>query len=67
MGKGLSAAVTSIMSVAFLNHAVDRAIEFNDFNLSSTVESFLVYIKKILLEEEILSGTFSSLTRKRSA
>lgn len=58
MGKGLSAAVTSIMSVAFLNHAVDKAIELNDFNLSSTVESFLVYIKKILLEEEILSGTF---------
>ncbi|MCA1981156.1 MAG: response regulator, partial [Calditerrivibrio sp.] len=65
MGKGLSAAVTSVLSVAFLNHSVDRAMEHNDFNFMKTAESFLGYIKKILLEEEMLSASFFIIDIKK--
>ncbi|MCX8084261.1 MAG: response regulator [Calditerrivibrio sp.] len=58
MGKGLSASVTSVLSIAFLNHSVDKGLENNDFNFAKTLESFLDYVKKILLPEEMLSASF---------
>lgn len=65
MGKGLSAAVTSVLSVAFLNHSVDRAMEHNDFDFIKTSESFLNYIKKILLDEEMLCASFFIIDTKK--
>jgi len=58
MGKGLSAAVTSVLSVAFMNHAVDKGIENRDFDFKNTLISFLNYVKKVLLDEEMLSASF---------
>lgn len=58
MGKGLSASVTSVLSVAFMNHAVDKGLENRDFHFKKTLNSFLDYVKKVLLEEEMLSGSF---------
>ncbi|PMP72199.1 MAG: hypothetical protein C0187_02180 [Calditerrivibrio nitroreducens] len=58
MGKGLSASVTSVLSVAFMNHAVDKSLENRDFDFITTLNSFLTYVKKVLLEEEMLSASF---------
>lgn len=58
MGKGLSASVTSVLSVAFMNHAVDKSLENKDFDFITTLNSFLTYVKKVLLEEEMLSASF---------
>ncbi|MGB9730601.1 response regulator [Calditerrivibrio nitroreducens] len=58
MGKGLSASVTSVLSVAFMNHTVDKSLENRDFDFITTLNSFLTYVKKVLLEEEMLSASF---------
>ncbi|MGC8767904.1 response regulator [Calditerrivibrio sp.] len=58
MGKGLSASVTSVLSVAFMNHSVDKSLENRDFDFITTLNSFLTYVKKVLLEEEMLSASF---------
>ncbi|MEF3254296.1 MAG: response regulator [Deferribacterales bacterium] len=58
MGKGLSAAVTSVLSIAFLNHAVDISLDRYDFDFLKTLNSFLNYIKKALLSEEIVTASF---------
>lgn len=56
MGKGLSASLSSMLMTAYLNHLVDAKAE--DFNLKNLIESALIYIKPILLDEEALSIDF---------
>jgi len=58
MGKGLAASVTSIQSTSFINNAVDIALNKNDFNFEAIIRSFCAYIKKQLLDEELLCVTF---------
>ena len=60
MGKGLSASVTTTLSVAFLNHIIDKKIQcaaYDDF-LQSTILEYLDFITKELLEEEMISAGF---------
>ncbi|WP_265822184.1 response regulator [Geovibrio ferrireducens] len=58
MGKGLSASVTTFMSIAFINHIIDRFNERNGSGLSTLISRYLEYVKKVLLEEEIVSCAF---------
>lgn len=58
MGKGLSASVTSIQSTSFINNSIERASEKGDFNLRSTIESFCAFIRKQLLDDELLCAVF---------
>jgi CheY-like chemotaxis protein/anti-sigma regulatory factor (Ser/Thr protein kinase) len=58
MGKGISASMTTVMAVSMLNHMVDKAIEKGNFKLKILVDSFLAFLQKYLLEEEIICASF---------
>jgi len=55
MGKGVSASLTSVLTIAFLNHSISKSIEFNDYSFSRAVKDTFEYVKSILLEDEALS------------
>jgi CheY-like chemotaxis protein/anti-sigma regulatory factor (Ser/Thr protein kinase) len=55
MGKGLAASVTSMLSTSFLNTRIDAAISAAAFDFHDVVGDYLDYIRKILLDEEVLS------------
>lgn len=57
MGKGLSASVTSIQSVSYINHILSLQDDEN-FKIEFVVEKFLKFIKKQLLDDEMLSAIF---------
>lgn len=61
MGKGLSASVTSIQSTSFINNSIERASEHSDFELEKIVSSFCSFIRKQLLEDELLCIAFVDL------
>lgn len=58
MGKGLSASVTSTQSSSFINHAFGTAFIKDDFSFKGTVSSYITYIKKQLLDDELLCVLF---------
>lgn len=58
MGKGISASVTTFMSIAFINHIVDRFNERKGSGLHTIIKRYHEYIRKVLLEEEIVSCAF---------
>jgi len=59
MGKGLSASISAMMSMAYINHTLDTMVTSEQgFTLEVLVKSVLVYLQSILLEEEILSAIF---------
>lgn len=58
MGKGLSASVTTVISTSYLNHLVDSAILCKNFSLKKIIEDYASYIQKVLLDEEIVCGSF---------
>lgn len=56
MGKGLSASVSAMMSVAFINYLIDKMTrEHQHITLEKVVKSLVAYMESVLLEEEILS------------
>ena len=52
MGKGLSASLTAMIMTSFVNHLIDRMIEYDSFSLDMLVKESIDYIKPILLDEE---------------
>jgi len=59
MGKGLSASLMAMMSMAFLNHLIDTMMASNQgVDLKTMLEKALAYFTSILLDEEILSAIF---------
>ena len=59
MGKGLSASLTAMMSMAFINHLIDSMmLSSNGVDFKVMLEKILEYVTSILLEEEILSAIF---------
>ncbi|MCD8493332.1 MAG: hypothetical protein LRY51_16325, partial [Geovibrio sp.] len=63
MGKGISASVTTFMSIAFINHIIDRFNERNGSGLPTLIGRYLEYVRKVLLEEEIISCAFIKIDR----
>jgi CheY-like chemotaxis protein len=55
MGKGLSASLSAMIMTSFVNHIIDKMIEFDSFSLEILVKESMDYIKPILLEEEALA------------
>lgn len=64
MGKGLSASVTSIQSMSFINNAVSLAIKHNDFNFNRLLHSYHEYIRHLILEDEIVCISFLHFNTK---
>jgi len=55
MGKGVSASFTAIAMTTFINHLVDKMIEYESFSLEMLIQESMAYIKPILLDEEVLA------------
>ena len=55
MGKGVSASLSSVLTVSFMNYAITRSIQFDDFNFERIVKDTVNYAKSIMLDDEALS------------
>lgn len=65
MGKGVSASVSAMMSVSFINHLIDKVIQKGlEIDLQKLIRNVLLYVQGILLEEEILSIVFFYINPK---
>jgi len=58
MGKGLSASLTAMTMTTFVNHIIDKMIEYDSFSFEILINESIDYIKPILLEEEAVSIDF---------
>lgn len=58
MSKGIAAALTATTSTSILNHIIDRQIKDKNFSLNGLIEEYLHYVKKELMEDEIVSAFF---------
>ena len=66
MGKGLSASVTSIQSISFINYSVKKSLEKNDFNFKRVITDYQNYIKRHLLDDELVAILFMLYDNKNS-
>ncbi|MFP4485467.1 MAG: response regulator [Campylobacterales bacterium] len=57
-GKGLSASVTSILLTAYINNSIEVSRAKSDYELKKLINSFVSFIKKQLLGDEILGAIF---------
>ncbi|MBE0495886.1 MAG: SpoIIE family protein phosphatase [Campylobacterales bacterium] len=64
MSKGVAAALTSTSSTSMLNYLIDELREAETFSLETLVEKYVRYIKKELMEDEIISGFFIVFNKK---
>ena len=58
MSKGIAAALTTTTSTSVLNHIIDKQIGEGNFSLHKLIENYLDYVKKELMEDEIISAFF---------
>ncbi len=55
MGKGLSASLTAMIMSSFVNHIIDKMIEYDSFSLDILIKETMHFIQPILLDEESLA------------
>jgi len=55
MGKGVSASLSSVLTVSFMNYSIKRSLQFNDFNFKRLVKDTFHYATSIMLDDEALS------------
>ncbi|WP_434580856.1 serine/threonine-protein phosphatase [Sulfurimonas sp. NW15] len=55
MGKGLSASLSAMAVTVFVNHLIDKMIEYENFSLDILIQESMDFMKPILLDEEALS------------
>ena len=66
MGKGVSASVSAMMSISFINHLIDKVIQKGlVLDLQKLIDKALLYVQGILLDEEILSIVFLYIDPKK--
>ncbi len=58
MGKGVGASVTSMVSATYINHIVEQKRNQEHFPFKEIITQFIGYIQRVLLDEEIICGTF---------
>lgn len=58
MGKGLSASLSSMLIISFINYAIDEMLKTDSFDMQKLIQKAMDYIKPILLDEEILAIDF---------
>ena len=66
MGKGTSAALTSMGTTRFLNYFFDELEEEGTFCFESWIKKFVKFMKKNLMSEELLSIAFIEFDLKAS-
>ena len=68
MGKGLSASLTAMIMTSFVNHVFDKITleEENYFDLGILIHETMEYIKRTLLEEEVLAIDFIVMNNKEN-
>jgi len=66
MGKGLSASVSSIQSVSFINHAIAVSLENGDFSFERLIRDYQHYIKRDLLDAELIAIMFMLYDNKKN-
>jgi serine phosphatase RsbU (regulator of sigma subunit) len=55
MGKGVSASLSSVLTVSFITYATKRSMEFDDFNFDRLIKDMFGYVKSIMLADEAMS------------
>ena len=55
MGKGLSASLTAMNMTSFINHIIDKMLEYDSFSLDMLIKESMSYIRPILLDEEAVA------------
>ena len=55
MGKGVSASLSSVLTVSFMNYSIMKSLDFNDFNFDRVVKDTFNYASSIMLDNEALS------------
>jgi len=55
MGKGLAASVTAVLSAAYINRAVEMALQSGRFDFERLIADYRDYIRKYLLDDECVS------------
>ncbi len=66
MGKGISASMSSMLATSFVNFQIDNLKNSDVFNLRKCIQLTINYMKKLLLEDEILSISFVSIDTKNN-
>lgn len=59
MGKGLSASITTTISTSMINHLIDIEKQEPEFSLERVIREYLNFIKKNILDEEVISLLFA--------
>jgi CheY-like chemotaxis protein len=65
MGKGISASLSSVLTVSFMNYSILKSLEFNDFNYERVVKDTINYAKSIMLDDEALSFAILEIDIKK--
>ena len=55
MGKGVSASLSSVLTVSFMNYSIMKSLDFNDFQFDRVVKDTFHYASSIMLDNEALS------------
>ena len=55
MGKGISASFTTVIITTFINHIIDKMIEYDSFSLDILIRESMEFIQPILLDDEVLA------------
>jgi len=58
MGKGLSASLSAMIMTSFVNHIIDKMLEYESFSFEILIKESLDFIKPVLLDEEALAIDF---------
>ena len=66
MGKGISAALTSLASTRFLNYFFDELEDEGKFSLEAWIKKFVKFTKTNLMDDELLSISFLELDLQNS-
>lgn len=66
MGKGVSAALTSMATTRFLNYFFDELEDEGTFTFEVWIKKFVKFMKTNLMDDELLSITFMELDLKNS-
>lgn len=66
MGKGISAALTSMGTTRFLNYFFDELEDEGKFSLDAWIKKFVKFIKTNLMDDELLSISFLELDLRNS-
>jgi FixJ family two-component response regulator len=64
MGKGISASLSSVLTVSFMNYSIKKSLEFNDFNFERVVRDTFRYAASIMLDNEALSFVMLEINLK---